>query len=155
MRTTQGALVNLLEPIYNYILKKGAYPREWAIALIHPIYKGAGNVKSTVNYRGIALLPTMGKLFTKILRKRFVKWLSIGQRDNDFQAGFKTGYSTMQQCLVLITLVQKTLSKRDRKLFVCYVDLKRAYDSVSRQALFFKMRKAGINNRFYLSLIHI
>ncbi len=145
----KDSLVSLLDPVFNGIMSSGAYPREWVIALIHPIHKGKGSTLDPGNYRGISLLPSLGKLLSKILSDRFTNWLVENNQDTDYQAGFKKSYSTTDQIFILNTLVSKTLSRRSGQLYCCFVDFKRAFDSVSRQALLYKLREAGVNNKFY------
>jgi hypothetical protein len=149
LRICKDPLLSILEPLFNYILEYGKYPQEWAIALIQPIFKGKGSVSDPSNYRGISLLPNLGKLCTRILNQRFTNWLEENDEDTDFQAGFKKNYSTMDQCFVLNTIVSKTLSRKGGRLMCAFIDFKRAFDSLSRQALLYKLREAGVNGKFY------
>ena len=45
---------------------------------------------------------------------------------------------------ILKTLINKYVYKCKRKLYVCFVDFKKAFDSVWRSALFLKLRAKGI-----------
>jgi hypothetical protein len=149
LRICKNQLLSILEPLFNYILQHGKYPKEWVVALIQPIYKGKGSTSDPANYRGISLLPNLGKLLTRIMNQRLSRWLEVVGRDTDFQAGFKRNYSTMDQCFVLNTIVSKSLSRKGGQLMCVFVDLRRAFDSLSRQALLFKLRQAGMNGKFY------
>ena len=50
------------------------------------------------------------------------------------QAGFRAGYSTVDHIFYLYAMVQKYLLKHT-KLHVTFVDFKKAFDSVNRNAL--------------------
>ena len=48
-------------------------PKQWLQGILHPIYK-KGEKRTTLNYRGIALLNCMAKLYEAILQKRLDEW---------------------------------------------------------------------------------
>jgi len=56
------------------------------------------------------------------------------------QAGFRAGYSTVDHIFSLYAMVQKHLLKHT-KLYVAFVDFKKAFDSVNRNALWSVLRK--------------
>jgi len=76
-------------------------PKSWKNALRILIYK-KGDVTDLKNYRPISLY----KLFTKILTKRINDQLDRKQ-DND-QAGFRSGRSTTNHIHTLNQLLEKT-----------------------------------------------
>jgi hypothetical protein len=45
------------------ISSKRAFPKEWKTAQIQPICKGKGNQRQPGDYRGISLLPALGKIY--------------------------------------------------------------------------------------------
>jgi len=89
----------------------------------------------------------MGKIFVKVMNRRFVEWSDRAKLLPDEQAGFRRGHSTMDNVLVLDTIVQERL-KRGRKTYCAMVDLRQAYDRVNREALWFKLSKMGVSERF-------
>jgi hypothetical protein len=50
------------------------------------------------------------------------------------QAGFRAHHTTMEQALILQTIIQHSL-KTKRKLGMAFIDLRRAYDSINREKL--------------------
>jgi len=141
-----GLFAPLLAKVFNKFFVKSRFPKEWSTALIHPIYKGKGAISSPNNYRGIALLPCVGKIFTKILKNRLYKWVEGKSLLSEFQAGFRRERSTVDQGFILKAMVDKSLRKKQR-LFAVFFDLKKAFDSVNRQALWFKLEKMGVSTR--------
>ena len=65
----------LLCEIFNKILETGQYPAAWGEAIIVPIHK-KGDINNPSNYRGIALLSCISKVFMKIVNKRLTCWSS-------------------------------------------------------------------------------
>ena len=74
------------------------------------------------------------KLFTSIMNKR----LEIVCRDNnlisDCQFGFYNGRSTVDVILILDALIQH-FPKRNTRLYIVFVDLKRCFDTIYRNEL--------------------
>ena len=62
-----------LTVLFNKILYSGKYPSGWTCWIIIPIFK-KGNPNDIKNYRGITLLSTLSKLFTKVIHSRLAKW---------------------------------------------------------------------------------
>ena len=59
--------------VQHHKLKKNKFPKLWTTGLITPIFK-KGPKSLVSNYRGIMLLACLGKLFTKILNDRLLKY---------------------------------------------------------------------------------
>ena len=125
----------LLEPmvhIFTHLLLVGA-PECLCRGVIHPIFK-AGPRDEPSNYRGITVTPVLAKLFAMILEARLSKWAeSAGIRANG-QAGFRKGHRTVDHVFTLRTLISQAKHCK-RKLFCCFVDFKKAFDSVPRDRL--------------------
>ena len=59
----------------------------------------------------------------------------------------------MDHIFTLKTIVNNHLNaKKGNKVFACFIDLRKAYDSIHHEALFYKLNKNGINGSF-LTLI--
>ena len=98
------------------------------------------------NCRGITLLSILGRVFTIILNKRLTKWTESNKIISENQAGFRKGYQTFDHIFTLQTLAEQYINKK-QKLFVCFVDFKKAYDLVWRNGLFYKLVKYGISSK--------
>ena len=113
--------------------------------MILPIHK-KGDLKEPSNYRGITLVSCFGKLFTVIINERLKKWALQNETISDAQFGFKADYSTVDAIFIIQSLINKAINKK-KKLYACFIDLKRAFDSVYRNGLWYKMIKNGIDGK--------
>ena len=68
-------MANSLHRLFNVIFEKGYFPSKWTEGFIVPLHKkGGGGVNQVENFRGITLLSTFGKLFSRILNNRLTEW---------------------------------------------------------------------------------
>ena len=138
-------LVSHLCDIFNAILSSGYFPDKWMDGVLIPVFK-KGDTNCARNYRGITLVSCMSKLFTTILNNRIEMFCVTNDKISDAQFGFKRGHSTVDAMFILLSIIQKRLIEKQR-LYVCFVDLKRCFDSINRNALWYKLYKTGIQGR--------
>ena len=155
IKTGQSALIMPMGTIFNRVFSSGFFPGSWSISLIKPLYKGSGSITDPSKYRGISLMSCMGKLFCAILNNRLVKHLESSGDLSKLQIAFRKTYRTTDHIFVLQTLIHKYIHKfkpvgnSSRYLYTAFVDFKKAYDSVWREALFYKLVSSGINGPFF------
>ena len=68
------------------------------------------------------------------------------------QAGFRRNYSTTEQIFNLYAIVQKCLNKKGQKLYVAFVDFKKAFDSAHHDKLLQVMQKERVQGKFFASI---
>ena len=73
----------------------------------------------------------MGKLFARVLNDRLQ--LVVEEVVSDTQCGFRTGRGCVDMIFCVRQLVEKAI-EHNTKIFLLFVDLRTAYDSVPRQA---------------------
>ena len=131
--------------VYNEIFNSGIYPESWSKGLIVPIYK-KGEISDPNNYRGITLISTFAKIFSLILRNRLNDWCEREHVFNEFQFGFRNERSTSDCIFILNSLIQKTLNENSN-LYCTFVDYEKAFDTVNRDALWFKLMQSGVSSK--------
>ena len=131
---------------FNNILDSGIYPESWKIGHILPVYKKKGDKNECKNYRGITLLNTMAKFFTKLLNNRLSNWAEINGKFMEGQAGFRKKYNTIDNILILNLLFEKCKESHD-KLYCCFLDLSFAFDTVNRQSLWIKLIDLNVSGK--------
>ena len=84
--------------------------------------------------------------------ERLVTWAEENGKLSEAQAGFRQSFSTTDHIFTLNAIVEKSLSKRGGKLYTCFVDLKKAFDSVQRGPLFHILCQNGLSGKFLNAL---
>ena len=97
---------------------------------------------------GISLLSCFGKLFTSCLNRRLTIFIENNNIVQAEQAGFKSDFSTIDHLFALKSLADLYLSKRKR-LYCCFVDYKKAFDTINRSTLWSKMLASGISGKLF------
>lgn len=136
--------------IFNYCIKEQYYPQQWKNAKVIPILKPGKNPKNAENYRPISLLPSLGKVYDKIILARLNKDLEANNFIIDEQFGFVKGKNADLQ---LARIINKAMLNNNagKVTGIVALDLKKAYDTVWHQALIYKMRES--NTASYLTRI--
>ena len=70
---------------------------------------------------------------------------------NAMQACFLKNYSNIDHLFTIVAIIQKQLSYH-RKLFVAFVDFRKAFDSVVRKTLWKILRKSGVNGKIFRAI---
>ena len=122
-------------------------PKDWARGIIVPIYKD-GEKKNVDNYRGITLLSVVGKLYTSILNNRFTSWFAENKKIVEEQGGFRAKRSTSEQIFIFKEMIQGR-KKGKKKTFCCFLDIRKAYDTVFREGLWKGMIEKGIRGKIW------
>ena len=134
--------------LFNLVFESNAKIEQWAIAILTPILK-SGPKMDPSNYRGISILSCLGKLYTAILNKRLMKFVIERGILRPEALGFVAGNRTSDAHLVVHSLIQRYCHQENRKIFSCFVDFSKAFDTIPRDLLFEKLLKYGINGKFF------
>ena len=128
-------------PLFELIWNTEEIPENWRRGIILPLYKGKGDRSECGNYRDIILLSVPGKVFARVLLERMRPIIHAKRRSE--QSGITSGRSTVDRILALCVLAQ-TRQEYRQPLYAAYIDLKAAFDSVDRDALFKLLEIIGI-----------
>ena len=142
----------LLAPLtvtFNELLSRGV-PQSWCTGVIHPIFK-SGDVNDPGNYRGITVTSVLVKLFAMVLEARMSTWAEQSELRAHGQAGFRKDHRTSDNIFILQSLI-KHAKKSRKKLYCCFVDFKKAFDSVPRQRLWEVLASIGVEGDFLACL---
>ena len=136
--------------LFNECIRVGAYP--WNTSLVTPLHK-KGSLYDPNNYRAIAVASNIGKLFSSILLQRLINFRRINRPDTINQLGFCQQAQTSDHILTLVTCINKyTQHVQKGRLYSCFVDYAKAFDTVCREALLYKLWNLGIQGRFFRCL---
>ena len=129
--------ISVIAKVFNVILVHSHFPSLWKVGFISPIYKG-DDPTDPGNYRGITVTSCFRKLFTLVMNERLIRFLDLNNTLNHAQIGFRQGYRTADHIFVLQTIV-KCYFKKNVKIFACFVDFSKAYDTIWRNGLLYKL----------------
>ena len=139
--------IDLLYKIISHCFKNGEVPSEWTKGIINPIPKpDAKDARDPLNYRGISLLSVPYKIYADILNQRLMKWLEQNNILVDEQNGFRQKRSCLEHIYSLYTMVNNRKLSR-QSTYVGFVDFRKAFDTIQRKFLWYKLMKIGINGR--------
>jgi exonuclease III len=140
---------------FNALFAMGEYHCTWETSIIHTIFKNKGDKNSPDNYRGIALAPILSKVFCKLLYNKLQKWTQKENKISMYQAGFRPGYSTVDNIFVLDHIIKKYLSRKKGKLYCAFIDFQKAFDSVNRKKLWARLWQIGCSTKMLEALMGI
>ncbi|KAK6181925.1 hypothetical protein SNE40_009702 [Patella caerulea] len=145
-------LMPVLLKLFNTVFFSGTFPESWTSSIILPLHK-KGDRNNPGNYRGISLLNSISKIFVSILKTRLTLWSDEQSLIVEEQAGFREGYSTIDNMFILNALIQKYLSKSKCGIFYCaFIDFRKAFDCINRCKLFYLLIKNDIHGPMIATL---
>ena len=151
LRYAQGessphVLAPVLVDVFNAAFLAGIVPADLHSGLITPVFKKGDQLDPT-NYRPIAVTEYILRLYASILNARLLLFTESAELRVESQAGFRPGLSTVHQLFTF----QHFLDSH-QPLYVCFLDLKGAYDHVDRDLLWEALRRLGISGRMLNAL---
>jgi hypothetical protein len=97
---------------------------------------------TTVGYASTA---TLGKINSRLLH--FLRENNILSK---CQIGFLTNYSTTGHIFTPHTLIDKQINQNKSKVFSCFVDFKKAFDSIWHEGLLYKLWESGVGGENHI-----
>ncbi|KAA5621924.1 hypothetical protein F3H11_32065, partial [Pseudomonas aeruginosa] len=90
-------LITMLATILNAAMTHCIFPAVWKEADVIGIHKPGKPNNETASYRPISLLPAIGKIYERLLRKRLWDFVTANKILIDEQFGFRAKHSCVQQ----------------------------------------------------------
>ena len=141
-------LLKILLMYFNLNMKEGRTCKSWCSGLIALIHK-EGPKDDPNNYRGICIMNALLKVLCSLLNNRLQDYCNERNLIDPAQIGFKEKSRAVDHIFTLKSLVNKyVVDQKGKKLYTCFVDFKKAFDSVWHAALFRKLENKGINGNF-------
>lgn len=132
--------------LFNTVMDTETIPIGWSIIEMCMLYK-KGEKTDPYNYRGIALVNTVTKIFTTLIAKRLVDWAEANSLIPEEQAGFRPKRGCQDHLFTLASITNLHVGTKKSCMYVIFVDFKRAFDSVNHQLLWNKLFKLGVSGK--------
>ena len=148
-------LFEILSKLYTAIIKLAHAPKAMKRGVIVTLFKGGNRRKDNPdNYRAITLSSVLLKLLERILLTRIELFDEISPPIHSLQGGFKK----QQGCLITSFIVKEAIQyakEKNSKVYACFLDVKKAFDQVWHDGLFYKLYKCGVNRTVLKTIINL
>lgn len=131
--------------IINCCFSNADFPDICKYAHIIPLHKG-GDLRKTENWRPISLVSTLSKIIEKAIKIRLVEFLNQHNFFASTQYGFLVGRST-QDAIIALTNPIYTALNNDEPCIALFLDLCKAFDTISHCLISEKLHNAGIRGQ--------
>ena len=118
-----------------------------------PLFKGKGAKANNIDsYRGITSFPTLCKTYEMILLNRLEKFAADRGYFSELQFGFREGVGCIEAAFTILETINHML-ERGSKVFSCFLDVRKAFDTVWIDGLLYKLFNGlGIKGRMWLAI---
>ena len=140
-------LTHLCE-IINLCFSTGIFPKCLKSAVIIPIFKNKGLSTDISNYRPIALLPFISKIFERCIFNRLTDYATFCNLIPPTQFGFRKGKSTKDALIFITERIYDTFNRGQGAFNVnIFIDFKQAFDTIDHTILLNKLSWYGITGK--------
>ena len=141
----------LLHKFFNLCFSSGLNPTDWDKNDIKPIPKKDKDPRDPLQNRCITIMSCVAKIYSSILSRRLQSYLEKNKILAEEQNGFRASRSCIDHIFVLCTVLRNRKSL-GLSTFLAFVDYKKAFDSVDRSLLLYKLSQIGVNGKFYSAI---
>ena len=144
LKTAPQNVLDMILEFINLCLRKSLISKSLCHDIIYPIFKDGSRINPE-NYRGICISSAILKLITTLVNERLKSQVQELKLISKNQIGFQESARTSDHLLTLKSIVKKYVTFGEKKLYACFIDFKKAFDSVWHIGLFHKLKHVGLN----------
>ncbi len=145
VKCCKNEILPVLEYLFNKSLSEHTFPTTWKCAKITAIHK-KDDTTDPNNYRPISLLPSIAKVFERVVHTQCYNYMEENSLFNERQSGFRRGRST-GTCLQDFLHFLYTQIDSGRTCGVLFLDLTKAFDTVDHEILCRKLKLLGFKSQ--------
>ena len=139
-------LTRRLHQLIINIWSSEVIPQDWKDANIITIFKRKGDKADCGNSRGISLLSVAGKVLARIMLLRLASHATNNILP-ETQCGFRQQRSTADM-IFAARQIQEKCREHCKDLYLAFIDLSKAFDTVNRELLWEVLGKLGVPPKF-------
>ena len=140
-------MIDLMVTLFNSIWNGENVPKCWNESRVILLHKGGQkNKKDLRNYRPIALMDTIGKIFCMLLNERMSKCVETNGLLSEEQNGFRSDRRGEDNLFIVRELMERCKRENKRSYFA-FLDIEKAYDRVNREILCKVLNKCGVSGK--------
>ena len=130
-------IAHFLTDIFNFSITSNIFPDDLKVGKVFPVHK-SGERDDLNNYRPITVLPTIARVFERLLYDQMYTYHAENKLLGNQKFGFRSIHST---ALALGKSVNKWLMNVDNGKFnsVVFLDIKKTFDTVDHKILLQKL----------------
>ena len=144
LKSLSDKLAIPLKNIINQSFSSGIFPNKLKISKVTPLYKNKEN-NLLNNYRPISILPSVSKVFERIMHNQIYKHFTSLDLFYKSQYGFRKEHSTEYATLELINRIIFQMDQNKFPLNI-FMDLSKAFDTLDHQILLDKLEYYGFKD---------
>ena len=154
IKSSPEGMLKLLLRLINLIYSTNVVPKDWCVGVITPIHKD-GDKENPDNYRGICISSVLMKLLSTLMNKRLNTFVKENKIMNKEQIGFCRFERGSDHILTTRTIVNKYVEDENKRVYTCFIDFKKAFDTVWHEGLFHKLHQVGIKGNIFNTIRNI
>ena len=143
LKTVKTEISPILTNICNQSIQQGIFPDLLKRAKVLPLYKKNEDFLFC-NYRPVSLLPSVSKVFERILYNQMYDYFTNLKIFYKSQYGFRQFHSTELATLELVDRITHSMDKNLLPINV-YIDLSKAFDTLDHEILISKLKYYGFD----------
>ena len=148
------SFLNCLCDLINFSLSAGIFPEVFKHAIVVPIFK-KGDPCILSNYRPIALLSFISKIFERCIFMRLVGYVSDCNLFTPNQYGFTKGKSTQDAIIALTEKIYDCWNDGDGSYCInILIDFQKCFDTIDHIILCHKLEMYGITDTFLKLIVN-
>jgi hypothetical protein len=136
-------LAPVLEKLFTRSLESGEYPELMKISIVFPLYKKKGSRSDPKNYRSIALIPIISKIFEMVICEKLCTFLTETEFFDPAQHGFRKDHSTLSAIMTLLADIYDN-AESNNFTGVAFLDYTNAFGLADHNVLLKKLAQAGL-----------
>ena len=157
-------ILKFLQKMINKLWDAEKVPEGLKEIVIRPFLKKTDkDPAEPSNYRPVALLNVLTKLYEHIIVARLTAYLERNNLLSSLQAVYRKGRSTADHIFTIQEIFYYYRYKKGKHgktgekqpLYFAFIDLTKAFDTVSRYKLFKKLRLLGVQGKMYRVIIDL